>query len=67
MIKKTVRKDMEVKYWQNPAEASVSSTDGKEENGSMHIYTDGNKTERGVGSGIAFSNQGDIPKAYSAA
>jgi len=47
-------KDMEVRYWQHPAEASISSTDGKEENGSMHIYTDGSKTEKGVGSGIAF-------------
>jgi len=57
-------KDMEVRYWQHPAEASICSTDEKEENGSMHLYTDGSKTEKGIGSGIAF--QGDITKAYSA-
>jgi len=45
-------KYMEVRYWQHPAEASIRSTDEKEETGSLHIYTDGRKTEKGVGSGI---------------
>jgi len=45
-------KYMEVIYWQHPAEASIRSTDEKEETGSLHIYTDGRKTEKGVGSGI---------------
>jgi len=47
-------KDMRVRHCQHPAEASISITDEKEENGSMHIYTDGSKTEKGFGSGIAF-------------
>jgi len=46
-------KDMEVRYWQHPAEASISSTDKKEDKGSIHIHTDGSKTDKGVGSGIA--------------
>jgi len=45
---------MEVRYWQHPAEASISSTEEKEENGSLHMYTDGSKTEKRVGSGVAF-------------
>jgi len=44
--KTQIDKDMEVRYWQHPAEASISSTDGKEENRSTHIYTDGSKTEK---------------------
>ena len=42
-------KDMEVRYWEHPAEASISSTEEKKETGSLHIYTDGSKTEKGVG------------------
>jgi len=54
---------MEVRYWQHPAEASINSTDEKEENGSMHIYSDGSKTEKGVGSGIAFFESGRHTKS----
>ena len=41
-------KDMEVRYWQHPAEASISSTEEKEEKGSIDIYTDGSKTKASV-------------------
>jgi ribonuclease HI len=44
---------MEVRYRQHPAKASISSTDKKEEKGSLPIYTDGSKIEKGVSSGIA--------------
>jgi hypothetical protein len=44
---------MEARYWIHPAEVSISSADEKEENGLLHIYTDGSKTEKGVGSDIA--------------
>jgi len=57
---------MEVRYWQQPAEASISSTDEKEETESLHIYTDGSETEKGVGSGVVFLNQGNALKAYNA-
>ena len=36
-----------------PSEASINSTYKKEDKGSIHIYTDGRKTGKGVGSGIA--------------
>jgi hypothetical protein len=32
-------KDMEVRYWQHPAETCISSTEEKEEKGTIHIYT----------------------------
>jgi len=56
-------KDMEVRYWQHPAEASIRSTDEKEETGSLHIYTDGSKTEKGVGSGIVIFESGQHIKS----
>jgi len=57
---------MEVRYWQHPAEASIRSTDGKEETGSLPIYTDGSKTEKGVGSGIAiFESEKHIKSVQS--
>jgi hypothetical protein len=59
-------KDMEVRYWQHPAEASISSKDKKEEKGSIHtyiyIYTDGIKTDKGVGLGIAIFESGHYIK-----
>jgi hypothetical protein len=51
-------KDMEVRYWQHPAEASISSTEQKEEKDTIQIYTDGSKTDKGVGSGIAIFESG---------
>jgi hypothetical protein len=51
-------KDMEVRYWQHPAEASISSTEEKEEKGTVHIHTDGSKTDKGIGSGIAIFESG---------
>jgi hypothetical protein len=51
-------KDMEVRYWQHPAEASISSTKEKEEKGTIHIYTNGCKTDKGIGSGIAIFGSG---------
>jgi len=56
-------KDMEVRYWQHSAEASISSTDEKEDKGSIHIYTDGSKTDKGVGSGIAIFESGQYIKS----
>jgi len=56
-------KDMAVRYWQHPAEASIRSMDEKEETGSLHIYTDGSKTEKGVGSGIVIFESGQHIKS----
>jgi len=49
---------MDVRYWQHPAEASIKNMDEKEETGSLHIYTDGSKTEKGVGSGLVIFESG---------
>ena len=56
---------MEVRYWQHPAEASISSTYEKEDKGSIYtyIYTDGSKTDEGVGSGIAIFESGQYIKS----
>ena len=54
---------MEVRYWQHQAEASIRNTDGKEETGTLHIYTDGSKAEKGVGSGIAIFESGQHVKS----
>jgi ribonuclease HI len=56
-------KDMDVKYWQHPAEASIRSTEEKEGKGVIHIYTDGSKTDKGVGSGIAIFESGQHIKS----
>jgi len=45
--------EMEVKHWTHPAKA-VEITDGQEDSKhNIHVYIDGNKSEHGVGSGIA--------------
>jgi len=54
---------MEVRYWQHQAEASISSTDEKEDKESIHIYTDGSKTDKGLGSGIAIFESGQYIKS----
>jgi hypothetical protein len=41
------------RFWQHPAEAIIRPSEGIEEDSPLQIYTDGSKTERGVGSGIA--------------
>jgi len=56
-------KDMEVRCWQHPAEASIGSTYETEDKGSIHIYTDGSKTHEGVGSGIAIFESGQYIKS----
>ena len=44
---------MEVKHWTHPAN-TVEITDGQEDSKhNIHVYTDGSKSEHGVGSGIA--------------
>jgi ribonuclease HI len=56
-------KDMEVKYWQHPAEASISSTEETEEKDTIQIYTDGSKRDKGAGSGIAIFKSGTYIKS----
>jgi len=50
--------NVEARYWQHPAETVITKSEGNEEDSSLQIYTDGSKTEKGVGSGIATYSSG---------
>jgi hypothetical protein len=48
-----IDREMEVKHWTHPAN-SVKITEGQEDNNyAIRVYTDGSKSEHGVGYGIA--------------
>jgi len=46
-------KHKEARFWQHPAETIIRASEETKEDSPHQIYTDGSKTERGVGSGIA--------------
>jgi hypothetical protein len=46
------------RFWQHPAETVIRTSEGNEEDSPLQIYTDGSKTETGVGSGIAIYRSG---------
>jgi hypothetical protein len=49
------------KHWLHPA-ARITATDNKEEDSTpINIYTDGSKSEQGVGAGITIIRQGTPP------
>ena len=48
----------EARFWQHPAETVIRTAEGNEEDSPLQIYTDGSKTEKGVGSGIAIHRYG---------
>jgi len=52
----------EARLWQHPAEATIRTSEGNEEDSPLQIYTDGSKTEKGVGSGIAIYRSGQNVK-----
>jgi uncharacterized CHY-type Zn-finger protein len=48
-----IDQEMEVKHWTHPA-YSVKIIEGQEDSKhTIHVYTDGSKSEHGVGSGVA--------------
>ena len=49
---------MEVKHWQHPADEITRRLDDTDERSLIQIFTDGSKTEKGVGAGIAFFESG---------
>ena len=53
-----VDNDMEVKHWQHPADRITRMLEDKDERSLIQIFTDGSKTEKGVGAGIAFFESG---------
>jgi hypothetical protein len=48
----------EARFWQHPAETVIRTSEGNEEDSPLQIYTDGSKTEKGVGSVIAIYRSG---------
>jgi len=48
----------EVKYWQHPTGTITRMREYTEEKSWIQIYTDGSKTEKGVGAGIAVCESG---------
>jgi len=48
----------DTRFWQHPAETVIRTSEGNEEDSPLLIYTDGSKTEKGVGSGIAIYRSG---------
>ena len=49
--------DKGYKYWLHPAVTSIAITDNQENTSSIQIFTDGSKSEHGVGAGIAVLKQ----------
>jgi hypothetical protein len=58
--KEQLDNNKEARFWQHPAESVIRATDGNEEDSQLQIYSDGSKTEKGVGSGIAIYRYGQI-------
>jgi ribonuclease HI len=48
-----VDNNMEVKHWQHPADTVTRMIENTEEKSRLQMYTDGSKTEKGVGAAIA--------------
>jgi ribonuclease HI len=54
----TIDKDTTIKYWLHPAVSINIITDINDDNSKIQIFTDGSKTEQGVGAGIAIYTSG---------
>jgi len=57
--------DMEVKYWQHPAETITFITGNNEEISTIQIFTDGSKSGQGVGAGVAIFKSGPTLQVYN--
>ena len=55
-----VDRDMGVKYWHYPAEMITFLTEDNEETSTIQIFTDGSKSEQGVGAGIVIFKSGNL-------
>ena len=53
-----VDNDMEAKHWQHPADTITRMLEGTDERSLIQIFTDGTKTEKGVGAGVVFFESG---------
>jgi hypothetical protein len=59
----TIDHDAEVKHGLHPAETTTILNDKNDDTSSVQIYTDGSKTEQGVGAGIAIFRSGSHTKS----
>jgi hypothetical protein len=57
-----IDQDMGVKHWQHPA-AKVTILQDNEDNSTTQLFTDGSKSEQGVGAGIAIYRSGTYTKS----
>jgi hypothetical protein len=55
----SVDSDMGVKYWHHPAQTINFLTEDNEETSTIQIFTDGSKSEQGVGPGIVIFKSGN--------
>jgi len=58
-----VERDMGVKYWHHPAETITYLKGNNEETITIQIFTDGSKSEQGVGAGIVIFRSGKLVKS----
>jgi hypothetical protein len=55
--------DTTIKYWLHPAVSINIITEFNDDNSKIQIFTDGSKTEQGVGAGIAIYMSGTHPNS----
>jgi len=53
-------RELGVKYWNHPAKVVEFTAAQEESDHSIQVYTDGSKSEKGVGSGIAIFTNGNL-------
>ena len=55
--------DVGIKHWLHPSITTTILTDKNEDTSAIQIYTDGSKTDQGVGAGIAIFSSGTQTKS----
>ena len=58
-----VDRDMGVKYWHHPTETITFLREYNEETSTIQIFTDGSKSEQGVGAGVVMFSSGNHIKS----
>jgi ribonuclease HI len=58
-----IDQDMGVKHWLHPAVKATILQNNNEDNSTTQIFTDGDKSEQGVGAGIAVYRSGTYTKS----
>ena len=53
---------MGTQYWQHPAEIITFLSEETKDTSTVQVYTDGSKSEKGVGEGLAIFIIGDLIK-----